>query len=49
MKVEITIEEYRTIRESLMERKAREVYGIIASLDSQVAEELKKENGGKEQ
>lgn len=41
MKVEITVDEYKVIRDALMERPAREVFLLIAKLDSQVASQNK--------
>lgn len=41
MKVEITVDEYKVIRDALMERPAKEVFLLIAKLDSQIAEQNK--------
>lgn len=43
MKIEISIEEYKIIRDALMERPAKEVFPLIAKLDSEVIEQNKKE------
>lgn len=41
MKVEITIDEYKVIRDALMERPAKEVFSLIANIDSQIIKQAK--------
>ena len=43
MNINLSLEEYKIIRDALMERKAKDVFTLIVKLDAEVIEQNKKD------